>query len=161
MPILLSLFIAGLCAFLIIGLYVLLLNPGNKINQTFFLFSLCYIISSILSILVQLSEDLHQISFYYRIGTSSAVVAYALILLLSIYISNIIEFKKIYLPVFFLIPAYLTYRNLTIPRFVKFVKYNDTWRTTAIEDPFNFFLVIAFCLLSTLAYVAIMLYWRR
>lgn len=142
------------------GIYVLALNPRSRVNRTFFIVAIWLVLINFICIFIQLLPDPRDIIQLFRIGTSLSGIFYSLIILFAIYISGILKIEKRYIPLLFIIPAYLTYRNLTIPSFVEIFRYDGLWRLLKIGDQFNFYLVTTYWILSTAVFVAIILRWE-
>ena len=155
-----TIFIATLCIYLFMGIYVLALNPRSRVNRTFFIVAIWLVLINFICIFIQLLPDPRDIIQLFRIGTSLSGIFYSLIILFAIYISGILKIEKRYIPLLFIIPAYLTYRNLTIPSFVEIFRYDGLWRLLKIGDQFNFYLVTTYWILSTAVFVAIILRWE-
>jgi diguanylate cyclase len=159
MIIIITLFILAFCIFLLMGFYVFLLNPKNKVNITFFIITIFFALISYSTTLMQISVNESRVIFLSRIVTSATSFIYTLLILFAVYISGLIKVKKIYYPLLFIFPIFSTYRNFIIPEFLHVEKINDIWVLIDIGEKFNFYLVIGYWLLCAVIFSTIMIIW--
>ncbi len=159
--------VATMCIFLAMGLYILSLNPGNKVNLAFFATILSFVLSNILLIVIHAVSDEATAVMIYRTATSMGILFFTLIIILITYISNIFNlynirrFQNLFLGVVIFIQTLLICRNYSLPLFVELVKIDGTWRMVKIQEEAHFFLVSLYWLISTIIITTIMLLWRK
>lgn len=158
--------IVAICISLATGLYILSLNPKNKINIVFFLITLCLAINNVLVILIHQAGDEASASMIYRTGTSFGILIFTLVTFFSVYISdifsiyNIRKLQKFFLGIIFIYQTYLICRNFTFDVFVYMIKQDGSWMVTGLTEQTHFLLVTGYWLASSFFYILIMILWR-
>ena len=154
------LFTITLCAYLFLGLYVLVINPKQSINILFFIISMNFVLSSFFAILIQLLLNKNAINILFNVGMTLFLFTLTLLLILSLKLSNLFKLKIIHYIIIFIPTFIFTFLIFKRSPAADFIRYENSWRIINIKDQLLFNLMSIYFIFLIILYILIIIYWR-
>ena len=154
-------YIAAFSVFLFMGLYVFVVNPGNRFNILFFVLSLCMAETALGGVLIQFTENPAVAQWWFKFSTSITALLPSLFLVFAAEISSVIKNKLLFYSVIAAVTLALFIRLMSHHALVNLVQVNGLWGMEDVLFPVSFFLYVFLFILAMTGYLVILLIWRK
>jgi len=149
------------------GLYILSLNHKNKIHIIFFLLTSNLAANSIINAAVHIIPSESSAVFLIKVGSCLVIAALSLMIILSIFISdiftiyNIRKFQKLFVSLIIISQTFLIWNIYGLASIVDLAKIEGIWRITAFPEPSYLMMENGYIFASAFFYVLIMILWKN
>ena len=157
----LSVFLVSLCLYGFMGVYIIAINPGRRLNQIFFAISVVLVLMCLCGVLLQVQETAGRAMVFYKLGSFAFIVCLTLLVFFGLYQTNIINRWYAYL--FFSIPSlfFIGVIYFELDAALEFVMVGDNWRVVMTHTPLWLASYYAYIMAYT-TFMAVLYYlWKK